>query len=135
MSFKTLYKSLFVLAFIIAFADYIITNLAFARFPIWFEANIWIRLLFRFVNPYMASTIVFMITLLFLMGSYNLLRGWLNQPPYSSSLRELGVYLWSLSEVRARDRAIFACLALLIVFIIQHGMGFTSWVVTFIRYG
>lgn len=51
MSFKLLYKALFAFAFLMNIADYFITQMAFTRFPVWFEANPYVRILFAYMNP------------------------------------------------------------------------------------
>ena len=134
MHFKTLYKTIFLIALIINIMDYTITQLGFSQFPPWWEANPYIRLLMRIgVKPHLASTIVFAISLAFIIAAYQLLGGYLGQEPYSEHLRHVGRYLWNLSAVKARDLSIFACLALAIVLIIQHSQGFVSWLIIFIR--
>jgi hypothetical protein len=131
--FKTLYKTVFLVALIMNFMDYTITQIGLSQFPPWWEANPYIRLLMRMgLNPHFASTIVFLISLAFIIGAYQLLKGYLNHEPYSQSLSQVGKYLWNLPTVRARDLSIFACLALAIVLIIQHAQGFISWLKLFI---
>jgi len=128
MLFKSFYRYFYLLAMIVAFIDYIVTNIGITWYPVWFEANPLKRLLFHFMNPYLASSIVFMITFFFTFGSYWLLRDFLNQKPYSLSMKDVGNYLWNLSEIKIRDLSIFACLALVLVFITQHLIGAFSWI-------
>jgi hypothetical protein len=87
------------------------------------------------MDPYIALSSVFAFTLALVIGSYLALRSWLSQEPYSSNLRQLGSYLWTLNDVKARDLTIFACLVLISVFAYQHAVGLTSWLWTFARYG
>lgn len=74
-----------------------------------------------------------MITFFALLGSYWLVRGWLDEHPYSSGMRDLTDYLWNLSVVKARDLVIFSCLTLTVVLIAQHSMGFASWLILFMK--
>jgi len=136
VSFKSLYRAILVVAISVALLDYLVTLIAFANYPVWLEANVWIRLMMAGgMNPYLAVSLVFVFTLGLVIGSYLTLRSWLSQKPYSSNLRQLGSYLWTLNDIRARDLAIFACLALIAVFVYQHAVGLTSWLWTFARYG
>jgi len=136
MSFKSLYQAFMAVAINVALLDYLVTLIAFANYPVWLEANVWIRLMMAGgMDPYLAVSLVFTLTLVLVVGSYLALRSWLSQKPYSSSLKELGSYLWNLADIRVRDLAIFACLALIAVFVYQHAMGLTSWLGTFARYG
>lgn len=116
------------MALIVDFMDYGITQVGFSRFPPWFEANPYIRLLMGSgVNPYLASSIVFSVTIAFVLGAYYVLKGYLNEGPYSGSMREVGKYLWNLSTTSVRDLAVFACLALVAVLMVQHLAGFLTW--------
>jgi len=136
MSFKTLYQAFMAIAINVAVLDYLVTLIAFANYPPFLEANVWIRLLMAGgMDPYLALSSVFVLTLALVIGSYWALRSWLSQEPYSSDLRRLGSYLWTLNDIRARDLAIFACLVLISVFAYQHVAGLTSWLWTFARYG
>jgi len=136
MSFKSLYQVILAIAINVAVLDYLVTLIAFANYPPFLEANVWIRLLMAGgMDPYVAVSLVFAFTLALVIGSYLALRSWLSQEPYSSNLRQLGSYLWTLSDIRTRDLAIFACLAWIAVFAYQHVAGLTSWLWTFARYG
>jgi hypothetical protein len=117
------------LAVISGLMDYAITLLGFMRFSWLLEANPFIRaLILNFkLNPYLACTMVFAITLIFILSAYKSLGAWLNTTPYSESLRDVRKYLWNLSSIHSRDLAIFACLALNVYFTVQHLTGFLSW--------
>jgi len=127
MLFKSFYRYLYTFAVMAAFLDYAITNVGITKYPIWFEANPFKRIMFRYMNPHLASTIVFMVTFLFVFGSYWLLREHLNQTPYNSTMKTVGQYLWNLSDIKIRDLTIFACLALILLFTTQHIIGTLSW--------
>lgn len=139
MKFNTLYKFVYGFAIFFAFLDFTITNYAllFSR-PVWWKANPYVRFPFWYLNPYMSaivlSVIVFIITLPFLLSSYMILSDWLKKEPYCLSMRDFSKYLWNLSTVNRRDLAIFACLALAIIFTILHLMGFVSWINFLIKF-
>ena len=133
MRFKTFYRLVFLAAVIVDFMDYGITQVGFSRFSPWFEANPYVRILMGSgVNAYLASSIVFSVTIAFVLGAYYVLKGYLDEQPYSGGMREVGGYLWNLSTTNARDLAVFACLALVVVLIVQHLFGFLTWLTLFV---
>jgi hypothetical protein len=128
MLFRSFYKGFFLAVLVLDFMDYTITQVGFSRYPVWFEANPYIRLLMtRGFDPHLASTIVLLTSLAFIVGSYYLLKEYLAHEPYTQDLKHVGKYLWNLSTIKARDLSIFACLALAIVLAVQHLQGFISW--------
>lgn len=127
MKFKALFKAIFLLAVLADLADYAITQFGFERFSPWLERNIYVRLLMRWFNPYLASTILFLVTLGLVVGAYKLCTGYFNEDPYSGHLREVWNYLWRSGTVKGRDLIIFASIALYIIFIHMHLTGFISW--------
>jgi len=127
MRFKTLYRAFFLIALLADLMDYLITLKAFEKFPAWLETNPYIRLLMQHFTPFIASTIVFIITLALIITAYKLCAGYFNQEPYNSHLKPVWNHLWRSGTVRGRDLAIFASIALYIVFIHMHLTGFLSW--------
>jgi MFS family permease len=127
MKFKTLYKAFLLLAVLSDFIDYLITQMGFQRFAPLFEANPYIRLLMRWFNPFLASTIVFAFTLALILGAYMLSRSYLREEPYSGHLKDVWNYLTKSGTVKGRDLFIFASIALYIIFIHMHLTGFISW--------
>ena len=127
MRFRTLFRFLLILAVSADIADYAATQVGFERTSPLFERNPYIRLLMRWVNPYLASTIIFMITLALILASYGLLRSHLNKEPYSGSLRDVGAYLWRGNSFGSKDLLIFTSLTLYIIFTHMHLTGLYSW--------
>ena len=127
MRFKTLYRAFFLIALLADLMDYIITLKAFERFPAWLETNPYIRLLMQHYSPFIASTIVFAITLALITAAYILTRSYFKEDPYDGHLRDVWNHLWRSGTVRGRDLFIFASIALYIVFIHMHLTGFLSW--------
>ena len=127
MKFRTLYNTFFLFAIVADFADYIITQVGLRRFPAWFEANLYVRVFMRWLDPFLASTIVFLITLTLIIGSYKLLSKTLNQKPYSESLKEVGRYVWTANTVKSTDILVFTSIALYIALMYIHALGFLTW--------
>jgi len=70
MRFKTLYRIVLVVALIVDFMDYMVTQVGFSRFSPWFEANPYVRILMGFgVDEYLASSVVFSVTVAFVLGA------------------------------------------------------------------
>jgi len=127
MKFRTLYNTFLVFAIIAVLADYIITQIGFRHFPAWFEANPYVRVLLRWLDPFLASTIVFLTTLTLIMGSYRLLSKTLNEKPYSETLKDVGRCVWTANTLKSRDILVFASIALYLAFTYIHMLGFLAW--------
>jgi len=127
MKFKTFYKIFLFVAVATALADYFITQMGFKTFIPLFEANPYIRLLMRWFSPFLASTILFLITLVLILGAYKLSTSYFNAEPYNGHLKDVWNYLTKSGTVKGRDLIIFATIALYIIFIHMHLTGFISW--------
>ncbi len=127
MRFKMVFKALFILAVLADIMDYFITQMGFESFSSGLETNQYVRLMMQWVNPYLASTIVFLVTLGLIIGAERLSKGYLNDIPYSGGLRDVGEYLWRGGTIKIRDLIIFASLILYVIFIHMHLSGFLSW--------
>jgi hypothetical protein len=127
MKFKTLYKAFMLVAVATDLADYFVTQIGLRKFIPLFEANPYIRLLMHWFSPFLASTILFLITLVLILGAYKLSTSYFNEKPYNGNLKDVWNYLTKSGTVKARDLVIFASIALYIVFIHMHLTGFISW--------
>jgi hypothetical protein len=131
--FKTVFKTLLYLALASSIIDFALTLYGFSRFIVFWEVNPYIMFLMRFINPYLAATIVFFIMLIFVAIGYTLTRGCLDTYPYSGSLRDVAKYLWNSENVRASDLSIFALTALYAYLTYIHITGALSWIMLFLK--
>jgi hypothetical protein len=126
--FKTVFKALLHLALASSIVDFALTLYGFSRFIAFWEVNPYITFLMRFINPYLAATLVFSITLIFLVVGYALAKSCLSIHPYSGSLMDVARYLWNSEDIRTIDISIFALTALYAYLTYIHATGALSWI-------
>jgi len=134
VQFKSLYQSLLITTLISDSLDLGITLTGFLYFPVWYEANFFVRYLMAMgIDPRLAIISHFSITLVFLFLAYLSTRCYLRESPYNKTVRDVGLYLCYSSGVKSRDMVIFACIALCIAFIHLHFTGIISWLMAFLE--
>lgn len=114
--------------------DYVVTVVGFQRYLAFMEINPHIMFLMRFMSPFLAASIVFFVTLAFVLGSYWAARGYFKKSPYNRGLRRVWKHLWLGSPTR-RDLVIFALIALYLYLAYIHLWGASTWIDLFMRHG
>lgn len=127
MKFKTVYKAVFLIAISADFLDYLFTEIGFIRFTPYLETNLFIRFLMRWIDPHLASTTVFGVTLVMIIVAYKYTSGYLGEQPYSQELGNVLHYLWTGGTFNIRDAAIFASMTLSIMVAYIHFLAFLEW--------
>lgn len=135
MRFKNLFRIFTGLAIFSVFLDYIVTVWGFHRYIAFMEINPHIRFLMRFMDRYLAASVVFFLTLAFVLASYWVVSKYLRESPYDGGLRKVWRYLWHTESVTRRDLVIFALIALYIYFVYVHIWGAKTWIDMFMRHG
>lgn len=127
VKFNKIYKGVFIFAVLSLFMDYLITQIGFTRLSPSFEGNYLIKNLMNWMNPYLASTTWFLVTLVMIIITYKLAAYCQKGKLYSGSLDDIGRHLQSDGSLSIRDRAIFIHVAALIIFLLIHLLGLFSW--------
>jgi hypothetical protein len=134
MRFKNLFRIFFGLAVLSVTLDYLVTVLGFNRHIVFAEVNPHILFAMRFVDRYLAASIVFFATLGFVLASYWAVGRLFQKPPYDGGLKKVWRHLWYGSPTR-RDLVIFALIALYLYFTYIHLWGAKTWIDLFRIHG
>ncbi|MDI6903831.1 MAG: hypothetical protein QMC77_08880 [Methanocellales archaeon] len=129
MKFRTLFKAVFSFAIIALVMDYLMTVYSFAVLSHHYETNPLIRsLIWTGVDPFVSLSVIFLATLALILIAIDAAMPWLDAEPYSGDLHHVGRYMLTAKERRtARDVAMFGCLALATYIMVDHILGFLSW--------
>lgn len=128
MRFKTFFLFFILISLVALFLDYFLTVYGFSRHFAIMEINPFIMFFMRFMQPTIAATLVFHITLILILGSYWMVRGFFKEPPYNGGLREVWRYLMGSDGPKGRDVAIFSLIALYSYFAYSHFAGAWTWI-------
>jgi len=110
-----------------------VTIVGFGRYIAFIEINPHILFLMRYMDRYLAASLVFLITLAFTLGSYWLVAPYFKSHPYDGDLKRVWRYLCCEGVVKRRDLVIFALIAVYVYLTCIHVWGAWTWLRLFMQ--